>query len=298
MWIESHQDLGGHPKAKRLARKLGISLPTAVGHLQFLWWWCLDYAPTGDLTGYESEDIADAARWEGDAEQFVDALISCGKAGGNGFLERDEEGELHVHDWDEYAGKLIEKREKDAERKRKERACPTDVQRTSSGHPRDGAGTVPNRTLPTEPNLQNLTEGDCADAPPPEKPAAKESKGKQEPRAPRSEAVTLYHDVMKVWPNSEQIGEIDKAVSTDNLQDWKAVLREWRLRGYSPVNVAGMLNRLANGGFAGEQPRASPARGKSKAPRRSRDDTPDYILEDQDDYFRRTAIRATVEPDV
>jgi len=37
-WIESHQTLGQHPKTRKLARLLNISAPTAVGHLQFLWW--------------------------------------------------------------------------------------------------------------------------------------------------------------------------------------------------------------------------------------------------------------------
>lgn len=37
-WIESNQQLARHPKVKKAARTLEISVPTVVGHLHFLWW--------------------------------------------------------------------------------------------------------------------------------------------------------------------------------------------------------------------------------------------------------------------
>lgn len=149
-WIESHQELGRHPKTKRLARLLGVSVPTAVGHLHFLWWWALDYAEDGCLYRYDSVDIADAAMWEEDPQSFVDALVE------SGFLEPSEDG-LRIHDWWQYAGRLVERRRKDADRKRTQRGRPHDVRRTSDGHPQDVAKTacvtVPNLTEPnpTEP---------------------------------------------------------------------------------------------------------------------------------------------------
>lgn len=106
-WIESHQELGRHPKVKRLARKLNISLPAAVGHLQYFWWWALDYALDGDLSAYDPEDLADAALWEGDAQEFLNALLDCGPGNSCGFLERDKEGRLLIHDWGEYAGRFV-----------------------------------------------------------------------------------------------------------------------------------------------------------------------------------------------
>jgi len=115
-YIESHQELGRHPKTKRLARLLGVSLPCAVGHLQFLWWWAMDYAQDGDLTKFDAFDIADAAGWEGDAEQFLSALIQCGIGEGAGFVERHTDGSVRLHDWDQYGGKLFEERRKNAQR--------------------------------------------------------------------------------------------------------------------------------------------------------------------------------------
>ncbi|GHV51288.1 hypothetical protein FACS1894216_05050 [Synergistales bacterium] len=109
MWIESHQELGRHPKTKRLARALQISIPAAVGHLMFFWWWATDYAQSGNLDDFTDEDIADAAMWEGDAHNFADALISAR------FIDRDSES-TQIHDWYEYAGKAIRRREEKGER--------------------------------------------------------------------------------------------------------------------------------------------------------------------------------------
>ena len=99
-WIESHQELARHPKTKKLARLLGVSVPAAVGHLHFLWWWALDYAQDGSLDRYDHDDIADACGWDGDAEVIFNALIE------SGFFDKTESG-IVIHDWMEYAGKFV-----------------------------------------------------------------------------------------------------------------------------------------------------------------------------------------------
>ena len=119
-WLQSHQGLARHPKTKRFARLLGISVPQAIGHLHLLWWWALDYASDGDLTPFELEDIADAGGWEGDAEAFMRALIDAKGPSGHGFV--DNGPDLQIHDWEEYAGRLIEQRVKNAERMKEARA--------------------------------------------------------------------------------------------------------------------------------------------------------------------------------
>lgn len=153
-WIESHQELIRHPKTKKLSRLLGVSLPTAIGHLHFFWYWALDYAPNGDLSRYDSNDIADACGWEGETNKLIDALTE------SGFVDQENYG-LQIHDWDEYAGRLIEKREQNRERKKKSRARHADVTRQSAEIEHDdrvGHGaTEPNPTVPnhTEPNQTN-----------------------------------------------------------------------------------------------------------------------------------------------
>jgi len=140
-WIESHQALRDHPKTKRLARALGVARVTAVGYLHFLWWWCVDYAPDGDLNRFSDADIADGCEWADAPDAFVSAL------GAAGFLDADR----RVHDWGDYTGLLVTKREADAERKRMARARLADVRRTSNGRLPDGDRTadVPNHTNQT-----------------------------------------------------------------------------------------------------------------------------------------------------
>jgi hypothetical protein len=74
-WLESHQSLRDHPKARRLARRLD-GLPASIGHLHALWWWCLDYAPNGDLTRYQvdADRLADLAAAAHELVQIEGAL--------------------------------------------------------------------------------------------------------------------------------------------------------------------------------------------------------------------------------
>lgn len=116
-WIESHQSLRDHPKTKKLARLLGVRLPEAIGILQCLWWWCVDYAPDGNLTDIDVEVVADACGWEGDADFLIRGLLDAtAKKGGKGFLS-DDNG-LFVHDWGDYAGMLLARRESNRDRAR------------------------------------------------------------------------------------------------------------------------------------------------------------------------------------
>jgi len=148
-WIESHQELGRHPKTRKLARMLDITVPAAIGHLHLLWWWALDFAEDGDIGRFDAEDIADAAQWHSDAELFVRALVDTE------FVDDDDS--LHLHDWHDYAGKLIERRNADRMRKRQERKAnqkrlPEPVSDVSDGRPKDversHSRTVPYSTVP------------------------------------------------------------------------------------------------------------------------------------------------------
>jgi len=147
-WIESHQTLGNHPKTKKMARLCGISLPAAVGHLQFLWWWAMDYAQDGDLSRFDIFDISDAAMWEGDATVFISSIKE------SGFLDDN----MHIHDWNDYAGKLIERREKNAFRMKSARSRNVqDMCSARAQNVQDTCGaTQPNPTQPN-PTVPNHT---------------------------------------------------------------------------------------------------------------------------------------------
>ena len=115
-WIESHQALGHHPKTLTLGVTLRCGVPTAVGYLHLLWWWALDYAPDGLIRADTQKAAARACYWHGAPARFWDALRTAG------FVELETDGSLRIHDWREYAGRLLERRQKNAERMRSVRS--------------------------------------------------------------------------------------------------------------------------------------------------------------------------------
>ena len=136
-WMESHQTLRDHPKKDHLAELLfNGSVPNdvadfaAAGLLHYLWYWALDYAQDGDLSKFSDRQVAKGCRYQGDATLLVQSLAQAG------FIDPDR----RIHDWNEYAGRLLAKRESDRARKAQSR-----VRGTSTGQdadaPCDGAGT-------------------------------------------------------------------------------------------------------------------------------------------------------------
>lgn len=126
-----------------LAAELDIPDMLAAAHIARLWTWALDNAPNGDLTGLPNRVVAVGAGWTGDPDAFVHASIRAG------WLDREDD-RLMIHDWHDYAGRLIEKREQDRERKRKSRVRHADVTRTNEGSHTDVQRnlTIPNHTIP------------------------------------------------------------------------------------------------------------------------------------------------------
>lgn len=100
VWIELHQTLPNNKKLLRLKRILKIKTPQAIGHVCLLWLWAVDNAPNGDLSSFSADDIAEVCEFTKDSEIFLKSLIEAG------FLDNN----LRIHDWDEYTGKLLEKR--------------------------------------------------------------------------------------------------------------------------------------------------------------------------------------------
>lgn len=109
-WLESHQSLRDHPKKDRLAEllfngtvPLDVSDYAAAGLLHYLWYWALDYSHDGDLSKFSDGQVAKGCRWHGDATLLIGSLIE------SGFVDQDR----HIHDWDQYVGRLLERRERD-----------------------------------------------------------------------------------------------------------------------------------------------------------------------------------------
>jgi hypothetical protein len=242
-WIQSHQELGMHPKTKKLARLLGVSRVTAVGHLQFLWWWTGSYAPDGELTRFDSLDVATGAEWEGDEEAFVEALVAAG------FLDRDEDGHLTVHDWRDYGGRLIDRRKSNAARMRDARARgqkteqrePEDTCEEDADHVQDTcvarAGLEERRGEEREnPPVVPPSEG-----PPPEGSPTKPVRPVPKPRATRIPDEFPISDDMRAF--ADRIGLPDEVVVLETEKfldhfrakpemksDWVAAWRNWLRR--------------------------------------------------------------------
>jgi hypothetical protein len=145
-WFEFHQSLVTHRKLYGLADRLHIGRAQAAGHLAFLWAWALDNAPDGDLSDVPASTIKHAADWPKKAEAFVAALED------EGWLE-----DGHLHDWDDYAGKLGAARAKNrarmscARRGHKPCTCGTRA-RNVQGYSTEEKSTEHNSTQEIPPN--------------------------------------------------------------------------------------------------------------------------------------------------
>ena len=103
-WLKTYTDLEEHPKTLHLAEILKIQPVHAVGHLVVFWHRVLTHREYGNLDGITPGVIARWSRWDGDANEFYEALLTAG------WIEYDGEDAV-VHDWMDYAGELIRRRE-------------------------------------------------------------------------------------------------------------------------------------------------------------------------------------------
>ena len=152
-WIELHQSLVRHPKVLRVASRLRVSEEAVIGHMATLWCWALDAKPQGGpLTDL---DVRAGANWKARSD-IVSALIDAR------FLDEQDDG-LWLHDWPEYAGRLIRQREMAKERARKARAANPHGDGTLPESYAHGARSVREQFAPTVPNR---TEPDPLSVPP------------------------------------------------------------------------------------------------------------------------------------
>lgn len=241
-WIESHQALGAHPKTRRVMQMLSVRRSEAVGILHLLWWWALDYAPDGDLRGYSEEDIAAAVEWEGDPSQLVDALVRAGGSQRPGFLDRGEHG-LTLHDWDDYAGKLLDQKERNAERMREARRQQRLIKEGArvphvpdTLHARVGLPdqpTGPDLTGPTQPTYAHggaIEQNGTAAAVAPNGAAL----------ASRSDTKVTGGDDRRLWDAFSK--ELDAAPKTASERGkWNRGIRELREAGVTVANVPALV---------------------------------------------------------
>jgi hypothetical protein len=229
-WIESHQELGRHPKTKRLGRSLGISTPTVIGHLHLLWWWSLDFAQDGSLDGFDAAEIADAAMWEGDPVPFYAALVAAG------FIDGDECDHYRLHDWDDYAGKLLDRRKSNATRQKTWRDRHRNESTAEAGElpnasvtvtsPLRNGATVPNRTVPDQ-EIKKTPTVSAAKTPPTDRPDLRKPKEREKGWI---EHHPLFDTVAEVFGRPAPSQWSSLAMSLKDLDAFEATPDELRRR--------------------------------------------------------------------
>ncbi|MEN6587638.1 MAG: hypothetical protein ABFE02_16485 [Sulfuricella sp.] len=156
MWIEMHDTLPDHRKVYVLMEALKVDRHKAVGIVTCLGRWAVRQAGDGDITGYPPAAIANAIGWnKGNPKSLFDALVT------SGFIDCHDDGTCTLHDWGDYAGRLIERRAQNAERMRMKRSRADIVQNTCGAC---AGATVPNHTKPNH-TVPKENDGSGADAP-------------------------------------------------------------------------------------------------------------------------------------
>lgn len=247
----------------KCAEALNISKVEMIGTLVCLWLWALDNAEDGSLADVSNRTIACVCGFpEKKAQKLVDSLFETG------FLDKDEERNCYViHDWNEYAGKLMERRKNDRERKKNS----SGKKKTSVGIPAEFHGNsaenpvlpYPYRTvtIPTISIACNNTQVSTGD-------------GGESAREDRSLFTSFWNaypeqgcvDRERAWeawkklnPDEERAREI-----LASLEAWKKS-RRWREDGgqYIP-NAANFLD--PGKGYLGKYPKPMEDSGKAVAP--------------------------------
>lgn len=228
-WVPSHAALATHPKTKRLARLLGVEIPAAIGHLHLLWYFTADYTSDGDLTRFDTADLADVAQWKGDPDTFISALIECGPGDTAGFLERVD-GHLTLHDFDEHIGRHMRRLEGTRQRAKAQAA-----------RNKDGTFAAPTRSLRVD-NANTTRRLPATDRQTDSKSVCRQTSSSSEcldalqeiTEYPFDEAkdLKLVGDLMKRHPRIDLPGEIVKWGTwlDDNpgrVKNYRSALRQW-----------------------------------------------------------------------
>ncbi len=99
-----------HPKMLDLAARLEVSRTHACGIVANLWNWAADTAAQGDVGKWSDGVIARALDWDGDAAEFVDALVE------SGWVDRCAEHRLVIHDLEDHSPEWLKTKLKRAKK--------------------------------------------------------------------------------------------------------------------------------------------------------------------------------------
>jgi hypothetical protein len=122
-YIQVHQSLLTHRKTYRMAKLLERDPFYVVGLLIAFWAWAVDNAPNGQIFEEDHDVLADVLHISehngyvtGSVTKIIEVMLQTR------FLDVHENGDIFIHDWDDYVGRLIDGRAKNAAKQRAWRA--------------------------------------------------------------------------------------------------------------------------------------------------------------------------------
>lgn len=222
-------DAYDHPKTLDFAARLGVSRPTAIGHLDLFWAFAGKYAAQGNIGKLADGAIARGCDWMGDPETFVAALRDAG------FLDPDPVHRFIVHDWSEHCPRWVKSKLKTLE-----------LEFIGPASPDTSADTSPDTSAPSL-SKARLIQGK----------ASQESEGAHAPPKTRGKSASRIPDDFELTDARRQIAEAERvepertfakfadywrAASGAKARklDWDATWRNWcrteadRSRGTGP----------------------------------------------------------------
>lgn len=90
-----------HPKILDFAARLGVTRPTALGHLELLYAFTGKHSPQGDIGKWPAGAVARASDWMGDPKCFLQSLLQ------SGLIDADPVHQYVVHDWHDHAPRWV-----------------------------------------------------------------------------------------------------------------------------------------------------------------------------------------------
>lgn len=140
-WIRVHSNARNLKVVWRAVEFLGVSPEAAVGLLVVLWGQVAQHSENGHIDNVPDAQLEGWVGWTGEPGRFAR------------FVREKHAVDGRIREWDDYAGKLEERREKDRERKATRRGL-----RDSAGSPQEGArNSIPTRA--TRNDDATMTQG-------------------------------------------------------------------------------------------------------------------------------------------